>query len=154
MSRHSYPSHISTRTLNQNILRVNLPTSLTEKAYRKSRGTNHMPFRSKIPSTNSCCLTEAPNATDVVENMSIATISRQNAQCFNDDIPNACELEYILDSYNAHDMNKMDIDDPIVRCPDFKRNERSEDEYSSEILARFHIYGMSPERLINTKLSV
>ena len=153
LSRHSYPKRISTGTLNQNILSVDLPTSVTQKAYRKSRGTNHVPFRSKIPSTYSCCFTKEPNATDAVENMSINIVSRQNSQCFNDDIPNSCELEYILDSYNAHEMNKMDIDDPIVRCPDFKRNELSEEEYSGEILARFHLYGMSPESVNNPNFS-
>ena len=149
LSRYSCSARISTRTLNQNGVGVNLTTGATQEVDRQLRDR---PFQSKISAASACDSARHPNAPVAVDNVSIPIASHQDVQHLNAKAPKACELDSILDLYNAYEMNKMDIDDPIVRCLGFKRNELKEG-CSEERLTRFYVYGMSPAKLKNTSLS-
>lgn len=144
LTRYSYPKHISTRTFNQLRVGVNFTTDTTQEIDRRSR--DDRPLRTKISGASPCDFSTLPNVTDTVDIPPISIVSHQDAQRLNAKEPNACELDSILTLYNAYETNKMDLDDPLVRCLDFKRNELNEEGYIKERLAGFYVYGISPAR--------
>lgn len=55
------------------------------------------------------------------------------------------DLRPTLDFYDADKMNKMDVEDPIVRCMNFERQEIRDGKNDPKSTTKVAIHGMSPE---------